>query len=408
MLLDMKNKAMIAKYAEKYGSFYLYDESCIISSVNVLKENFPQIEFLYSVKCNSNHDVLHSVFAHSFGADAASLGEVLLANEAGLTKDKIYYSAPGKTMEDIEAAISKSILIADSLDEIKRIQMIASKSDITVNIGIRINPDFSFHGNCGQPSKFGIDEEQAVEFVRNYDCKNVKITGIHVHLRSQELNVGTLSDYYGKILHLAEKFHSLCGELDYVNMGSGMGIQYSVDETPLDMKLLSAGIKSEIDRFKTTYPNTKLIIETGRYVVGKSGVYVTKVVERKVSHQKTYLILKNTLNGFIRPSLAVLVTRCAAQDEPAPSEPLFTGKNTFQFLTLKDDAPTEPVTLVGNLCTAADVVAEDIMLPHLECGDCIVITNAGSYAAVLSPMQFAAQEKPVEIFLTADDRIIVD
>lgn len=402
----MKNKAIIAKYAEKYDSFYLYDESCIINSVNVLKENFSQIEFLYSVKCNPNRHVLRSVFAHGFGADAASLGEVLLANKAGLSKDKIYYSAPGKTMEDIKAAISKSILIADSLDEIRRIQIIASQAGITVNIGIRINPNFSFCRNCGQSSKFGIDEEQAVEFIRNYDCKNVKITGIHVHLKSQELDARILSDYYGKMLHLAEKFHSLCGELDYVNMGSGMGIQYSVDETPLDMKILGADISSKLDKFKAACPNTKLIIETGRYVVGKSGVYVTKVVDRKVSHQKTYLILKNTLNGFIRPSLAILVMRYAAQDEPAPSEPLFTGKNTFQFLTLKDEEPTELVTLVGNLCTATDVVAEDIMLPHLECGDCIVITNAGSYAAVLSPMQFATQEKPIELFLTTDDKII--
>lgn len=403
----MRNKAIIEKYAKKHDSFYLYDENCIINSINVLKENFQQIEFLYSVKCNPNSHILRSVFAQGFGADAASLGEVLLASKAGLTRDKIYYSAPGKTMEEIKVAIDKSILIADSLDEIKKIQMIASLLGITVNIGIRINPDFSFYEDCGQSSKFGIDEEQAVEFLRNYDCKNVKITGIHVHLKSQELDTRILSDYYGKMLHLAEKFYSLCGELDYVNMGSGMGIQYST-ETPLDMKLLSTGIGDKFDKFKATYSNTKLIIETGRYVVGKSGVYVTKVVDRKVSHQKTYLILKNTLNGFIRPSLAVLVTRYAAQDKPVSSEPLFTGKNAFQFLTFKDEEPTECVTLVGNLCTATDVVAEDIMLPHLECGDCIVITNAGSYAAVLSPMQFAMQEKPRELFLTTDDKIIQD
>lgn len=403
----MKNKAMIAKQAEKYDSFYLYDENCIISSVNTLKENFPQIEFLYSVKCNPNCHVLHSVFTQGFGADAASLGEVFLANEAGLTKDQIYYSAPGKTMEDIKNAISKSILIADSLDEIKRIQIVASQAGMTAKIGIRINPNFTFYGNCGQSSKFGIDEDQAVAFIQDNDCENIKITGIHVHLKSQELNTAVLSDYYRNMLRLAEKFLSLCGELEYVNMGSGMGIQYSVNETPLDMKLLSADIHCALDKFKAAYPNTKLIIETGRYVVGKSGIYVTKVVDRKVSCGKTYLILKNTLNGFIRPSLAVLVTHYAEREEPAAAEPLFTGKDAFQFLTLKDDEPTELVTLVGNLCTATDVVAENIMLPHLECGDCIVMTNAGSYAAVLSPMQFATQEKPVEIFLTTDDKIIV-
>lgn len=204
----MRNRAIIVKQAEKYDSFYLYDEDCIISSVNTLKENFPQVEFLYSVKCNPNRHILHSVFSNGFGADAASLGEVLLANKAGLPKDEIYYSAPGKTIWDIENAISRSVLIADSIDEIKRIQLVASQAGITVNIGVRINPDFSFCGNCGQPSKFGIDEEQIVEFMKNNDCKNVKITGIHVHLRSQALNAKLLSDYYKKILGLAEKFQS--------------------------------------------------------------------------------------------------------------------------------------------------------------------------------------------------------
>ena len=403
----MKKTAMIAKQAEKYDSFYLYDENRIITSVNTLKENFPQVQFLYSIKCNPNRHLLHSIFAQGFGADAASFGEVLLANEAGLKKDEIYYSAPGKTTEDIKNAIGKSTLIADSLGEIQRIQTVASQAGITANIGIRINPDFSFCGGCGQPSKFGIDEDQAAAFLRDNDCKNVKITGIHVHLRSQELNTRILSDYYGKILRLAEKFRSLCGELEYVNMGSGMGIPYSMNESPLDMNLLSGSIKSELDKFRASCPNTKLIIETGRYVVGKSGVYVTKVIDRKVSRGKTYLILKNTLNGFIRPSLAVLVKHSASQEEPAAAEPLFTGTDAFQFLTLKDYEQAELVTLVGNLCTAADVVAEDIMLPHLECGDCIVITNAGSYAAALSPMQFSTQEKPAEIFLTVGGKIII-
>ena len=83
-----------------------------------------------------------------------------------------------------------------------------------------------------------------------------------------------------------------------------------------------------------------------------------------------------------------------------PAEPLFTGLNAFQFLPLSEKEPNETVTLVGNLCTAADVIAEDVVMPHLECGDSVVITNAGSYAAVLSPMQFSTQEPPVELFLT--------
>lgn len=401
----MKLKDIIEKQAAKYDSFYLYDESCIIRSIECLKMNFPQIHFLYSLKCNSNFHVLSSMFGHGFEGDAASLGEVLMAREAGLSKSQIYYSAPGKTCKDIERTITNAVLIADSIDEIKRIQTVAEQLKTNVSIGVRINPDFTFYDNFGHPSKFGIDESQILHFIQNNECSNVKIKGIHVHLKSQELNPEVLAHYYLKTLRLAEKFQSVCGELEFVNMGSGMGIPYSETDPSLDMTSLGADVKELFDTFQASYPSTKMMIEVGRYAVCKSGVYVTKVLDRKVSHGKTYLILKNTLNGFLRPSLAALVVRSGAETLPAASEPLFTCKDAFQFLSLKGKAPTELVTLVGNLCTTADVMAEDILMPHLECGDSVVITNAGSYGAVLSPMQFSSQDRPVELFLTADGQV---
>ena len=132
---------------------------------------------------------------------------------------------------------------------------------------------------------------------------------------------------------------------------------------------------------------------------------MTKVLDRKTSYGKTYLILKNTLNGFLRPSMARLIMSCAAE-EPTGKEPLFTKENAFAFMTLRESAPKEKVTLMGNLCTAADMIADNIELPCLEEGDCLIITNAGSYAAVLSPMRFSSQERPQEFFLTMDGMIL--
>ncbi len=190
-------------------------------------------------------------------------------------------------------------------------------------------------------------------------------------------------------------------------MGSGMGIQYSQLDTPLNLDKLKNLIKEQLNIFQKLNPNIKILIEVGRYVVGKSGFYVTKVLDKKVSYGTIYLILKNTLNGFIRPSFSKLVSRYSIVDNPLSSEPLFTSKDAFEILTLKEEADIkEKVTLVGNLCTATDVIAEDIFLPYMECGDIIIITNAGSYAAVLSPMQFSLQEKPVEVFLSTDGKMI--
>lgn len=394
------NGSAIQKLAQQYDSFYLYDESQILAQVKGLKEHFPNIFFLYSIKCNPHVKVIRSVFSQGFGADAASAGEVQKALDAGLSEGNIYYSAPGKSEKDIEDTIKSSILIADSVSEVNKIQLIAEKMKIKVDIGIRINPKFSFYGSTGLSSKFGIDEEQAMVLLRDNEFPNIKITGIHVHLRSQERNADVLAAYYENIFRLVKRIQDVnAAPLTFVNMGSGMGIPYAADDQPLDMDQLSKSVNQAAERFRKTFPKIKIIIETGRYIVGNAGVYVTKVADRKVSYGKTYVLLKNTLNGFIRPSLACLIADYASEQSPQGSEPLFTSTDAFQFIALNKNAPLERIDLVGNLCTAADVIAKDIMMPHLECGDSIVITNAGAYAAVLSPMQFSTQPQPAELFL---------
>lgn len=196
----MNNRTLIEKCAERYDSFYLYDEKGILEALSKLKRCFPDVSFLYSIKCNSNPHVLNCIFGQGLGADAASLGEVLLASEAGLTRNQIYYSAPGKTAKEIEGASTKATLIADSLDEVARIQQVAARTGGVFRVGLRINPDFTFDNSHGLPSKFGIDEEQAVRFLQKYNYENVEINGIHVHLKSQELNPDILAAYDDRFL----------------------------------------------------------------------------------------------------------------------------------------------------------------------------------------------------------------
>ena len=207
----------------------------------------------------------------ALGADAASMGEVLLAEKAGLTKEDIFYSAPGKSRGGYRGGSFQSRFDCRQHRRNKADRGGSGRLGENVEIGIRLNPDFSFDGNAGRPSKFGIDEEQAIAFLKSSDLCRIKITGIHVHLKSQELEADVLASYYSKVLRLAEKFENLCGGLKYVNMGSRMGISYSPQDTPLDVMRLAAAVESRLNTFRTRYPDTKIIIETGRYVVGKSG-----------------------------------------------------------------------------------------------------------------------------------------
>lgn len=396
------DKTTIAQCAQQSNAFYLYDERVIQSQMNILTTSFPKVQFLYSMKCNADQRVTASIFSQGFGADAASVGEVEQAVALGKAKDAIYFSAPGKTREDIVRTIQSAVLIADSLDEIGRIQDVAKKMQLVAEIGLRINPNFSFDGSAGAVSKFGIDEDLALQFLQENPYDHVRVTGLHVHLRSQSLDADALAAYYQNILALAQRVEQQTKTpLAYVNLGSGIGIPYRMDEQALDIEKLSLSLNQAIADFHAALPQTQILMETGRFLVGKAGVYVIQVLDRKVSHGKTFVILKNTLNGFVRPSMACLVEHYDASDSPASYEPFYTSRNAFQFIPLKEDSPCEKVDLVGNLCTSTDVIAEDIMMPHLEAGDYMVITNAGAYAAVLSPMQFASQPAPAAFFVDA-------
>lgn len=404
----MFNEQVILGQAETYDSFYLYDESIILKHTSQLKEDFQGVEFLYSIKSNPNALVVKAVFSQGFGADAASLAEVKMSNQLGIPKEKIHYSAPGKSIQDIEQAMDISIVVADSIDEIIRIQKVAQKKGIITEIGIRINPNFTFYSQSGMPSKFGIDEDIVFENAERFKkLKNVKITGIHVHIRSQELNADVLEKYYKNMFSLAIAVQEKLGiTLNFVNMGSGLGISYSKQDEPLDTVSLGKATAGLIAIFGSKLPNATIFIESGRFAVGKSGVYVTRVLDKKFSRGKIFVILSNTLNGFIRPSLAQLVLNYSKEDSPAGSEPLFTSKNAFEFIALTDEAEQEVVTLVGNLCTQTDVIAKDILMPKLKYNDIVVITNAGSYAAAISPMQFSSQAPPAQLFLTKYGDII--
>lgn len=402
----MKNKSNILKLAENNKSFYLYDESKIIDNAQKLKSCFKDVQLLYSVKTNPNRYILNTVAECGFGFDAASYAEVQLGAQIGLDCKRIYYSAPGKTEYDIEKAFDKAVIVADSLNELEIINRIAAKKGVTADIGVRINPDFTFDGKGGLSGKFGIDEEMLYANRKYIELlENINIVGIHVHSKSQELDYNIIKKYYNNMFQLCEKVqHKLGIALDFVNLGSGLGVPYSAEDMPLDINSLGAETALLIKKLKEKLNGIKVIIETGRYIVCDAGVYATTVLDKKQSCGKTYVILQNTLNGFIRPSVAALV-ESYAYETPKASEPLYTKPNAVRISVLNNTKETETVTLCGNLCTAADVVVKDITLAAMNVGDVVVMSNAGSYAAVLTPFQFSSQLPPKQFFLTKNGEI---
>lgn len=400
-------KNLMAQYDRP---FYLYDERVVSKQITTLSENFSHFEFLYSVKTNPHMPLVNFIISKGFGADAASAAEVVIAEMAGLSCEKILYSSPGKTRKDIEKTIDKSILIADSYNELALINDVAKNMSLHVKVGLRINPNYTMDAGIGVSSKFGVDEETLINQTDLLNSlTNISIVGIHVHIRSQVLDHNALYQYYEKIFELALFCKETMGwNLEFINFGGGLGIVYSLEnDTPLNIQLLSDECDELFQRFKDKI-NVRLIIETGRFVVCEAGEYVTHIVDIKESRGTKYLIVENSLNGFLRPSISKLLVSYAPKGSKLQGcEPLFTARDAFEFSIINgENSSLEKVNIVGNLCTAADIMAKDIMLPKADIGDILVVSKAGSYSYTLTPTLFASHLAPLQFYVQENGEIL--
>ena len=380
-------------FAKAHAPCYVYEEEVIIKQCKELQRRMPQIHFLYSLKTNPFPKVVKTIAAQGFGADAASVGEVLLAEKIGIHCDEIFYSAPGKTAEDISAAWGKCTFIADSFCELERLEQKAAEENTKLHVGVRLHPKFSMHGKESSASKFGIDEDLFLHTA--WEFPHLQLKGIHIHLQSQILDAERLSAYYRKCYELAERVHALQGaDIRFINFGSGIGTVYdAASEKELDLEKLGETMKALACRNQKTL-KAQLYVETGRFVVCRAGTYFTPIVDKKVSCGKTYLIVKNAMNGFFRPTIAELLKQNTAAFPKVGQEPLYTSANQCKFRVLGKSEQLETVDIAGNLCTALDVLAKDIVLPKAEVGDIIAVSTAGSYGYSLSPQAFSSQEAP--------------
>ncbi len=395
-------------------SFYVYDEEEILKWINILQDKFKEFEILYSVKTNPNKNILDLMSKNNIGADVASPKEVQISNKANINKEKIIYSSPGKRRKDIEDSMDKCIITADSYNELGILNEIGKDRNIKLEVGLRINANYNVFGGKALSSKYGVDEESLLEhktFIDNLD--NIRIIGIHVHLQSQILDYEIIYNYYDYVLKLAlyckEKMNF---NLKFINFGGGLGISYGDSYKNLDIDKLSIMSNDLITKYKEKL-NTRFIIESGRFLVCKSGTYVTPIIDIKESRGRKYLIVQNGYNGFFKPTISELIVYYTKRkDNIKMMEPLFTSYDSYKISLIKKENEKEDekeiVTIGGNLCAAVDILANDIVFPKAEINDLVSINNAGSYAYSLTPFLFSSHEKPVEIYFRSISDYLID
>ncbi len=398
----------IDAWVKKYGCpLYIYDTQKVIQQICKLSEAYTGYTLLYSLKCNNHPEVLRCIKKQGLGVDAASGNEVIQAVEQGCTKDAILYSAPAKSDADILKALPHSIIIADSYTELERINTLCAQKQITAQVGLRISPTVAFTAghnasiSKAKPDKFGVSEEDLLvhkELLHSFS--HCKLVGFHVFVRSQNLHADSLKQLFTHIESLADIWtQDLELELSFINFGGGFGISYAKHMQELELSSLQEQSTQIREKLVALYPNIQLYIESGRFLVGEAGTFVTQIVDIKHSRGKTFALAPGFLSVFLRPAIGGFAELMQTEKLEGPYEPLWSGSHTIKPRAVGKSVPALKVHLAGNLCTALDTIARDIELENIALGNYLLFPNAGAYGAVLSPYFFSSHEPPTVLVL---------
>jgi diaminopimelate decarboxylase len=374
---------------------FVYDLALIDAKVARFRAAFPDIHLHYAIKANSYAPLLTHVAKRVDGLDIASVGEFDFAVAAGTDPAAISFAGPGKRDADLAEAIQAGITLnAESEGEVERALAIAAKLGRRPPLAVRVNPDFEIKGSGmkmgGGAKPFGVDAARVPALVKRILESGAEWRGFHIFAGSQALDPEALIEAQAATLELAAALAEAAGAAPpLVNLGGGFGIPHFHGEQPLDVERVGAALAQALASRAEILKDTRFAIELGRWLVGEAGVYLTRIVDRKVSHGKTFLIADGGLHHQLAASgnFGQIVRR----NYPVAIAGRFGAEGE------------EEVSITGCLCTPLDRLADDVMLPPAEVGDLVVIFLAGAYGLSASPQAFLAQQPALEMIVNGDD-----
>ena len=379
---------------EKFGSpLYVTSYSKLIENVKAYKEAFDWAEILYAVKANNNLAIMKIIAREGFGADVFSQGELYLSLLAGFRKDRILFNGNSKSDEEIKAGIEAGVKFSvDSFDELYSISEIASKLGEEVEVAFRVNPDIDpkTHPKIAtglRKSKFGIPAEQVVEAYRlALELPNVVPVGIHCHIGSQITELSPFVEALNKVFDLAEKIEEIGVNLEFVDIGGGLGIDYEGKGAPTPKDLADVLKPVYRERKSRLDSNPELWLEPGRSLVGDTTILLTKVNAVKRAY-KNFVAVDAGFNLLIRPAM-------------------YGAYHKIVVANKMDREAEELYTIVGPICESGDVLGEDRKLPRVEKGDIIAIFDAGAYGFVMSS-QYNGRPRCAEVLVRKSEAYVI-
>jgi diaminopimelate decarboxylase len=385
----------LERLAARVGAtpFFAYDRALLTERVALLRATLPAgIELSYAVKANPMPAVVQHLSGLVDSLDVASSLEMQVALDTTMPADHISFAGPGKTPAELTQAVAAGVTIEmESPTEARRVAEIGAALGIRPRVAIRVNPDFQVKGSgmrmSGGPQQFGVDAEQVPALLAQVAATDLDLLGFHIFAGSQNLHAEILCEAQRKTVELALALaEQAATPIRYLNVGGGFGIPYFPQDQPLDLGAIGENLQSLLDdEIRPGLPEARVVVELGRYIVGECGVYVTRVVDRKVSRGKTFLVVDGGLHHQLAASgnFGQVIRR---------NYPVAVGGRVGQ------DAD-DTVSVVGCLCTPLDLLADNVTLPRADVGDLIVIFQAGAYGLTASPTAFLSHPAPAEVLV---------
>ena len=368
---------------------YVYSHAALERAYRELDEAFGELNHLvcYAVKANGNLAVLRALSSFGAGADIVSGGELYRAMRAGFDPKKVVFAGVGKTDEEILAGLGERILLfnVESAPELEHLDRLAARHGKRARVALRVNPDVDAgthdHVSTGRAfDKFGIPVDEALalaEKMSEYRC--VDLIGVHQHIGSQITKLDPFVESIEKTAGLLEELKERGHDIQYLNIGGGLGIRYNDEETPTPKELVDA-IHPALEA-----TGTKILCEMGRYIAGNAGALLTGVVYRKKSGEKDFIVADAGMNDLLRPSLY---------------------DAHHEVRSVNEDGSVANADLVGPVCESGDYLARDRELPDAHEGDLLAVMSAGAYGFSMAS-NYNSRRRPAEVLVRGDRWAII-
>lgn len=301
----------------------------------------------------------------------------------------ISFAGPGKSDGELSCAIASGIVLnMESEQEMERIARLGKHLGLRPRVAVRVNPDFEVKSSGmkmgGGPKQFGVDAERVPAMLARIGKLELDFEGFHIYCGSQNLKAASIQEGHERTFELAIRLATRAPRsIRALNIGGGFGIPYFAGEQPLDLPAVGANLKRMLPDVKRQLPEARIVMELGRYLVGEAGVYVCRVVERKISRGQVYLVTDGGLHHHLAASgnFGQVIRK---------NYPVVIGNKVM-------GTERETVSVIGPLCTPLDILADQMDMAKADVGDLVVVFQSGAYGLTASPTAFLSHPAALEV-----------